>query len=135
MLGVPLIYVIQHLLIPEEPDRDPAFGDNDTIAGDSEYNSHNHKTITRYPILAKNCDYDLEYDELEIQGPFVQTFLVDSKKVWAILHPLFLTSSIWQHVKKFTTTQNGRQVCRTLHSHFFGKDTTPCAMASYRPSS
>jgi hypothetical protein len=29
---------------------------------------------------------------------------------------------VWQHVKKFTATQDGRQVYRTLHSHFFGKD-------------
>jgi hypothetical protein len=42
--------------------------------------------------------------------------------VWAILHALFSTSSVWQHVKKFTATQDGRQVYRTLHSHFFGKD-------------
>jgi len=72
--------------------------------------------------LAENCNYNLEYDELEIQGPFVPTFLTDSKKVWAILHTLFSTSSVWQHVKKFTVTQNGWQVYRTLHSHFFGKD-------------
>ena len=26
------------------------------------------------------------------------------------------------HVKKFTATQDGRQVYRTLHYHFFGKD-------------
>ena len=122
MLGVHLVYVIRHLLIPEDHDRDPAFGDNDTITGDSEYTSHDHETITPCPILVKNCDYNLEYSELEIQGPFVPTFLTDSKKVWAILHALFSTSSMWQHVKKFTATQNGRQVYRTLHSHFFGKD-------------
>jgi hypothetical protein len=29
---------------------------------------------------------------------------------------------MWQHVKKFTSTQDGCQVYRTLHSHFFGKD-------------
>jgi len=88
VLGVPLVYVIRHLLIPKDPNRDPAFGNNDMIAGDSEYTSHDHETITRCPILAENCDYNLEYDELEIQGPFVSTFLTDSKKVWAILHAL-----------------------------------------------
>jgi len=119
VLGVPLVYVIRHLLIPEEFDRDPAFGDEDDP---SQYTSHDQETITRCPILAKNCNYNLEYDELEIQGPFVPTFLTDSKKVWAILHTLFLTSSVWQHVNKFTLTQNGWQVYRILHSHFFGKD-------------
>jgi len=122
VLGVPLIYVIRHLLIPEESDQDPAFGEDDPVVGASQYTSHDHETITRCPILAENCNYNLEYDKLEIQGPFVPTFLTDSKKVWAILHALFSTSSVWQHVKKFTVTQNGRQVYRTLHSHFFGKD-------------
>jgi len=122
MLGVPLVYVIRHLLIPEEPDRDPAFGNDDTIVGASQYTSHDHETITCCPILAKNCNYNLEYNELEIQGPFVPTFLTDLKKVWAILHTLFSTSSVWQHMKKFTVTQNRWQVYRTLHSHFFGKD-------------
>jgi hypothetical protein len=121
VLGVPLVYVIQHQLIPKEDEHDPTFGEDD-INGKSKYTSHDHKTITCCPILAKNCDYALKYDKLEIQGLFVPTFLTDSKKVWAILHALFLTSSVWQHVKKFTATQDGRQVYRTLHSHFFGKD-------------
>jgi len=121
VLGVPLGYVIRHQLIPEEDEHDPTFGE-DNINGKSKYTSHDHETITRCPILAKNCDYELEYDELKIQGPFVPTFLTDSKKVWTILHALFSTSSVWQHVKKFTATQDGPQVYRTLHSHFFGKD-------------
>jgi hypothetical protein len=29
---------------------------------------------------------------------------------------------VWQHVKKFTATQDGRQMYCTLHSHFFGAD-------------
>jgi hypothetical protein len=119
VLGVPLVYVIRHILIPEEPDRDPPFEDEDEP---SAYGSHDQETIARCPILADSADYDLEYDELEIQGPFVPTYITDSKKVWSILHALFSTSSVWQHVKKFTVTQNGRQVYRTLHSHFFGKD-------------
>ena len=28
----------------------------------------------------------------------------------------------WQHVKKFSTQQNGRRAWRTLHTHFFGGD-------------
>jgi hypothetical protein len=72
--------------------------------------------------VSEDCDWDLEWDEMEVQGPFVPTFLTDSKKVWAIFHALFSSSGMWQHVKKFTATQDGRQVYRTLHSHFFGKD-------------
>jgi hypothetical protein len=45
-----------------------------------------------------------------------------TRKGLAILHALFSTSDVWQHVKKFTPTQDERQVYRTLHSHFFGAD-------------
>jgi len=111
VLGVPLVYVIRHRIIPEESEQDPAFGDEDNPTyGAPHYTSHDHKTITRCPILSDSANYNLKYDELEIQGPFVPTFLTDMKKVWAILHALFLTSSVWQHVKKFTVTQNGWQV-------------------------
>ncbi len=72
--------------------------------------------------MTNDVDWDLEWDEIELRGPFAPTFLTDSKKVWSILHALFSASSMWQHVKKFTSTQDGRQVYRALHSHFFGKD-------------
>ena len=117
VLGVPLVYVIRHVLTPDLDHDDPEFGDED-----SKYTSHDHETITRCPIISDDCDWDLEWDELEVKGPFVPTFLTDSKKVWAILHALFLTAGVWRHVKKFTATQDGRQVYRTLHSHFFGAD-------------
>ncbi len=136
VLGVPLVYVIRHLLIPEDEDDYPAFIDDDTIVGKFKYTSHDHETITRCPILTEDCNYDLSYDELEAQGPFVPTFLTDSKKVWAILHALFSSSGVWQHVKKFTATQDGRQVYCTLHSHFFGKEKVkPWSTTSSRPSS
>ena len=117
VLGVPLVYVIRHVLTPDLDHDDPEFGDED-----SKYTSHDHETITRCPIISDDCDWDLKWDELEVKGPFVPTFLTDSKKVWAILHALFLTAGVWRHVKKFTATQDGRQVYRTLHSHFFGAD-------------
>jgi hypothetical protein len=122
VLGVPLVYVIRHILIPKDNNDDPAFGEENAAHGLSKYTSIDHETITRCPIVTEDVDWDLEWDEIEVQGPFVPTFLTDSKKVWAILHALFSTSSLWQHVKKFTATQDGRQVYRTLHSHFFGKD-------------
>jgi hypothetical protein len=123
VLGVLLVYVIRHQLVPEVEERDPEFGGGDhPVTGVCKYSSHDHEMINRCTIISDDADWDLEWEELEIQGPFVPTFLTDSKKVWAILHALFSTSSVWQHVKKFTTTQDGRQVYRTLHSHFFGKD-------------
>jgi len=117
VLGVPLVYVIRHLLLPKGEDDDPAFGDEDTT-----YTSHDHETITRCAIATDDYDWDTELEDIEVQGPFTPTFITDAKKVWSILHSLFSTSSVWQHVKKFTATQDGRQVYRTLHSHFFGKD-------------
>ena len=78
--------------------------------------------ITRCPILQDDANYTHSYDDLEAHGPFAPAFLIDTKKVWAILHALFSTSGMWQHVKKFTVTQDGRQVYNTLHSHFFGAD-------------
>ncbi len=87
----------------------------------SHYNSHDHEMITRCPIVDDNSTAP-SFGDSEANGPFVPTFLIDSKKVWAILHALFSTSGVLQHVKKFTTTQDGHQVYRTLHSHFFGAD-------------
>ena len=37
--------MIRHLLIPEESDQDPAFGDEDEP---SQYNSHDHETIAKF---------------------------------------------------------------------------------------
>jgi len=117
VLGVPIVYVIRHLLIPEEADDDPAFGKEG-----STYTSHDNEAIARTDILTDEADFDATYELLEVHGPFVPTFLTDSKKVWSILHALFSTSGAWQHVKKYTATQTGRQVYRTLHTHFFGAD-------------
>jgi hypothetical protein len=81
--------------------------------------------ITQCPIVSDEGYTESYHDPVqdpETHGPFVPTFLTDSKKVWAILHALFLTSGVWQHVKKFTATQDGCQVYRTLHFHFFGAD-------------
>ncbi len=60
MLGVPLVYEIRHLLLTNEADDDPAFGEDD-----SKYTSHDHETITRCPIVTDDCDWDLSFDELE----------------------------------------------------------------------
>ena len=54
VLGVPVVYVIQHLLLPDEEVTDLAYGEND-----SKYTSQDHETITRCPILMEDCNYDL----------------------------------------------------------------------------
>jgi hypothetical protein len=121
MTGIPLVVRIQ--LISKDKDEDPPFGEKDTM-----YTSVDMETTARAPILSDNANYDQEYDDLEAYGPFVPSFLTDTKKVWSILLTCFGISSAWQHVKKFAAQQNGRQAWRTLHNHFFGgnKINTMC---------
>jgi hypothetical protein len=118
LTGVPLVYVIRVALFPEDENDDPPFGDEE-----SKYTSIDMEMIARTPILSNNADiYREDSANLEAHGPCVPTFPTDAKKVWAILFACFGLSSTWQHVKKFTNQQNGRQAWRTLHNHFFGGD-------------
>ncbi len=105
------------MLIVQDKDDDPPFGEDDT-----KYTSINMETVARAPILSDDADYDEDFEALKAHGPFVPSFLTDTKKVWSILLAIFGTSSAWQHVKKFSAQQNGRQAWRTLHNHFFGGD-------------
>ncbi len=111
--GVPLDYVIRILLISEDEDDEPPFGEEDT-----KYTFVDMETTVCAPILSDDTDYDQEYDA----GPFVPSFLTDTKKVWSILLACVGLSSMWQHVKKFAAQQNGCQAWRTLHNHLFGGD-------------
>jgi hypothetical protein len=116
--GVPLVYVIRVVLIPEEEKDDPPFGDEDT-----EYTSIDMETTARVPILSDDADiYDEDPENLKAYGPFVPTFLTATKKVWFILLACFGLSSAWQQVKKFANQQNWRQAWCTLHDHFLGGD-------------
>ncbi len=117
--GMPLLYVIRVALVPPEDDNDdPAFGDED-----SKYISIDMEMIARAPILSDEADTsNKDTCILEANGSFVPTFPVDSKKVWVILLACFGLSIAWQYVKKYANQQNGRQVWRTLHNHFFGGD-------------
>jgi hypothetical protein len=117
-MGMPLLYVIRVALVPEDDDEDPAFRDED-----SNYISIDMEMIARTPILSDEAETNNEdTSDLEANGPFVPTFLVDSKKVWVILLACFGLSSAWQYVKKFANQQNGRQAWRILHDHFFRGD-------------
>jgi hypothetical protein len=81
------------------------------------------ETIAHDPILSEEADiYDKDLENLEAYGLFVPTFPTDAKKVLAIFSACFGLSSVWQHVKKFASQQNGHQAWRTLHNHFFGGD-------------
>jgi hypothetical protein len=118
--GVPLVYVIRVLMIPEDESKDPPFGGKDT-----KYTSIDMETMACTPILSDDAEYEEEYKTLKAHGPFVHTFLTDTKKVWSILLALacFGLSNAWQQVKKFTPAQqSGCHAWHTLHNHFFGGD-------------
>jgi hypothetical protein len=115
--GMPLVYVIRVVLIPEDKKDDPPFGEEDT-----KYTSVDMETTARAPILSDDADFEEEFETLKAYGPFVPTFLTNTKKVCSILLACFGLSSAWQHVKKFAAQQNGRQAWRTLHNHLFGGD-------------
>ncbi len=79
--GVPLVYVIRVALIPEEENNDPPFGEEET-----RYTSIDMEMTARAPILSDDADiYDKDPENLEAYGPFVPTFLTDTKKFWSIL--------------------------------------------------
>jgi hypothetical protein len=59
-------------------------------------------------------------ETLESDGPFEPSFLADMVTVYNDLHACWGKSSWWTHVKKFSKTKNGRQVCRTLHTLLLG---------------
>jgi hypothetical protein len=124
--GMPLVYVIRVVLVPEDENDDPPFGDEE-----SKYTSIDMEKIARAPILSGNADiYGEDSGNLEAHGPFVFTFPTDTKKVWAILLACFGLSSAWQHVKKFMNQQNGCQAWHTLHDHFFGGDKVNTMVAN-----
>ena len=115
--GVPLSYVIRGKIKVEHETDEPEFG-----ATDSKFTSIDEEMIARAPILSEDADENDPDESLETKGPFHVAFLTDAKKVYVILHAQYSTAGAWQHVKKYSTTQNGRQVWRTLHTFFFGKD-------------
>ncbi len=117
VMGVPLAYVIRHLIIPYDEDEEIPLED-----ANSKFISHNQEMIVCTHILTDNANFDLSHDELEANGLFVLLFLTDLKMVWAILHALFSASIVWQHVKNFHAMQNGWYVWCTLHNHFLGDD-------------
>ncbi len=116
--GVSLVYVIRVAFIPEDENDDPPFGGEE-----SKYTSIDMEMIAHAPILSNDTDiYREDSANLEAHRPFVPTFPTDPKKVWAILLACCGLSSTWQHVKKFSNQQNGRQAWCPCYNHFFGGD-------------
>jgi hypothetical protein len=102
---MPLVYVIRVALIPEDEKDDPPFGEEET-----KYTSVDMEMMARAPILSNDADiFYKDPENLEAYGLFIPTFLTDTKKVWSILLACFGLPSTWQHVKKYSSQQNGRQ--------------------------
>ena len=118
--GVPLLYVIRFNIWgndAEDDDDDRPFGHES-----SKYFSIDEEMIARAPLLGDEALFETDLEVLEAEGPWAPTFVTDNKKVWAILHALFSNTPSWQHAKKYTVAQDGRQTYRTLHTHHFGRD-------------
>jgi hypothetical protein len=83
--GVPLVYVIRVVLVLEDENDDPPFGDEE-----SKYTSIDMEMIACAPILSNDTDiYKEDSCNLKAHGPFVPTISTDAKKVWAILLACF----------------------------------------------
>jgi hypothetical protein len=116
-MGVPLMHVIRVALIPEDKKDNPPLGEKET-----KYTSIDMETTACAPILSNKADFDKEFENLKAYGPFVTTFLTDTKNIWSVLLACFGLSCTLQQVKKFASQQNGCQAWHTLHNHFFGGD-------------
>jgi hypothetical protein len=125
--GAPLIYIIRVMIIPEDKNSDPPFGDKDT-----KYTSVDMETTAHTPILSNNANYKEEFETLKAYGPFVPSFLPEDKKVWSILFACFGLSSMWQHIKKFATQQNGVKPCIPSTIIFWGETrSTPWSLTFF----
>jgi hypothetical protein len=76
---------------------DPTFGKPNLS-----YTSIDSELTSQAPILSADADEGDNNEDLATKGPFNIIFLMDAKKVWAILHAQYATSLAWQHVKKYS---------------------------------
>lgn len=105
--GVPLSYVARptNELIPKPSDEDPSTG----------YGTHDEEMVKRAPIIKTGSMNGTEQD-----GPFDDTFMGDSGKVWDLISPLLITTEAWPHVKSARKSRNGRKAMLAFHDHFLG---------------
>ena len=124
-LGIPLDYVVRAQLkgpydVPEDAPVDPpAFGQPE-----SPYPTIDAKLSARAAIRRSDMTHAQlarALDVLEEKGPFTQTFVQDSAKVYEILHTVWGTSQSWTHARAAAgKTKNGRKAYRTLHAQLLG---------------
>ena len=114
--GVPLAYVIRPDIEVVDSSDDPSYFRTGT-----KYASVDLELISRAPILADGNSSD-DDEELEADGPFHPKFSIDNRTVWSILNAMFSGGGQWQYCKKYSSSQNGQKVWRTLHNLFYGPE-------------
>ena len=114
--GIHLTYVICLHLIPKNWKLERRFAEVR-----SRFGSIDKELVVQAPIITNNAAGRTD-KQLKEGGPFTSAFSTDMKKVYLVLHHLFGSTSVWQHVKKYQQAQAGRKTWRLLHSHFFGGD-------------
>lgn len=122
--GIPLGYVVRPTLkgpfdAPEDgPEDQPPYGDPGSPYPTIDAELSARARILRHDLTHAQLTAPL--DDLEANGPFDQVFLVDSTKVYEILHSSWGTSQPWTHARTLAKVKNGRKAFRLLHSLLLG---------------
>ena len=106
--GVPLNYVVRKDLKPIRAADDPAIN----------YDTLDEEMIARAPILESTAAGALA--ELELNGPFVDSYITDRTLAWDKLAPLFQTHESWTYFKSARKTRNGRMAFKAVFNHYLG---------------
>lgn len=106
--GVPLSYVVRKDLIPTTAANDPS----------TNYSTLDEEMIARAPILEAGAAGTL--DDLEKNGPFVDTYMTDRTTAWDKLAVLFQNHASWTYAKPARRTRNGRLGFYGVFNHYLG---------------
>lgn len=114
--GVPLSYVIRNELKVKAAASDPRTGSQNSV-----YESHDQEMIARAPILTAAAHAStLDLEELEANGPFVQSFLADRLTAYNLLLPVFQGHSSLTYFKGKKSSKNCRKSFQSVWDQFLG---------------
>jgi hypothetical protein len=116
--GIPLSYVLRDKLRVKAEADDPAFGLVDSV-----YASMEEEMVSRASILSPTAVATMSDELLEEIGPYTDTFLMDSAKVYDLLTTLFGTKEYYTYIRnagKKKDSTNGRNAWFALFKHFVG---------------
>ena len=106
--GVPLSYVVRKDLVPAVNLLDPS----------SNYATLDEEMIARAPIISPGVVGTS--DELELVGPFSDSFVTDRAMAWEKISTIFQEHESWTYLKPARKTRNGRMAFRTVYDHYLG---------------